>query len=1290
MKSRILIIEDEPFYAAILMQQLRELGYDTAGHTTSGEQAIALASPGKFDLAFVDLRLDGELDGIDTARLLRDKSGLESVLMTGTTDQNLIERALAAQPYGFLSKPFHPQALKLSVEMALQRLRAESTLREREEQLVTVLKTSMDGFWTVSFEGLILDVNDAACQMTGYSREELLMMSISQLEYGRTPEQIATGLELVIKQGSVQIERLARCKDGRVRLIDMSVTCSPTPLRRLYCFGRDITERRMAENSLREREHHLRAIIDNIPDAAWLKDNQGRYLAVNSVWCKYYNKKPENVIGRTDYDFFPPEQATAYWQRDEQVRQSREPICTEVEHAGENGQIAWLEVRKAPFFDAQNNCVGMVGITRDVTQRREAELKLQLLKRAVEQSPASIVITNTAGTIEYVNPYFEKHTGYSSSEAIGSNPRMLNSGEHPQEFFKNLWNTIITGQEWRGEIRNRRKDGTLYWEQASISPMRNENGEIVNFVAVKEDITDRKNAELTMAWQSALVENSVDICCVKDLNLRVLTANQAMARAAGFDTPEQLIGKTDAEIFRKPFNSEEARIYMEDDLATQLLQPGQVLVRQEKFHSPDGSEKFLLTRKFPVFNRELKLIATANISTDITDAKRSERELIRARDEAEAANRAKSTFLATMSHELRTPLNVINGMAAILAQSSWPPEQQHAIEMISEGGNTLLTIIEEILDYSGLQAGKTKLELATFSPLSVAGNALRLFSATALSKGIVITCAFDPNTPAEVIGDPRRLQQVLVNLLQNAVKFTERGRVHLKLSVTAETAQDYTINFMVLDTGIGITPESLSRLFQPFTQADGTITRRFGGTGLGLAISKSFIELMGGTISARSRHGRGSAFSFSVKLSATANRSTAFASLAQPVFRGRRVLVAARKGAQQRTLLALLRSWQMAPETVDLSAHHDGVPPFDVAVLPAPPVDGAAPALLDPALPVVWFGRKENSVAQNSRARCIGTALDATALASTLAELFAHPISSAAQSSQPAETAPSTKLVPPSISILAAEDNRTNREVIKLVLNHLGYTADLVINGAEAVEAVQKKRYDLLLLDVQMPVMDGLTAASEICRLFPDPAKRVRIVALTANALPGDRERCISAGMDDYLSKPILPAELHACIQRHFGKTPGGNVPKTVAPATPAQPSRSEPTPAPLIDRSHLQTITAGMTCEQVIETLTHLHGSVCTDFSDTFPLISKICIARNQKQFAETIHGLKGCFMMTGWTRAGKLCAQALAAARQDNFSNWEKFPNELQELYAISNQAMTAHLSLLQTQNKECGIKS
>jgi CheY-like chemotaxis protein len=548
-------------------------------------------------------------------------------------------------------------------------------------------------------------------------------------------------------------------------------------------------------------------------------------------------------------------------------------------------------------------------------------------------------------------------------------------------------------------------------------------------------------------------------------------------------------------------------------------------------------------------------------------------------------------------------------------------------------------------------------------------------------KGLTMTCSLDPKTPAEVLGDPRRLRQILVNLLQNAIKFTERGRIHFRMTMRPTTDDAYNLEFSIFDSGIGIAEDNLKKLFRPFAQADASITRRFGGTGLGLAITKSFVQLMGGDISVRSRPGLGSVFSFHINLKTTDRRTTLFAKLSTQILQKRRVLVLGGPGAQQRMIENLVRSWGMLPTVVQpgqprtFAAYQETG--YDIAILPVKEASDPSHPLFswlsEPGrgakLPVVWLGRKDSAVPAGCTAPSVylGTLVDPVDLSQALCDLLtavsAHSVHRGKKTDKPR---PLAEILP--LTILAAEDNATNREVIKLVLRNLGYRVDLVENGAEAVIAVKSKKYDLLLLDMQMPIMDGLTAAREICRLIPDATRRLKMIALTANALPGDREKCLDAGMDAYLTKPILPIDLAACLRGVF--QPG----QTAHPVAPQKMTASDGNQ--WLDNHHLEIITLGLQPEQALATLTQLHDSVCNDYKETLASVIECCEARDQVRFAETIHGLKGCFMMIGWARAGAFCADALAAARKGEFKDWQTFADKLAATFALSSKTMSAYL--------------
>ena len=667
----------------------------------------------------------------------------------------------------------------------------------------------------------------------------------------------------------------------------------------------------------------------------------------------------------------------------------------------------------------------------EVNERKQAEVKLQSslreledLKFALDQH-CNVSRTDEEGIITFVNERFCSISKFSHDELMGKNHRVVNSGHHPKEFFGELWRTIKSGQSWKAEVKNRAKDGSLFWSDTTIVPFCDTQGKPFQYIAIR---------------------------------------------------------------------------------------------------------------------------------TDITSLKRIEEELRRAKDVAEQASRAKSEFLANMSHEIRTPLNGIMGMTDLALETELSREQREYLETVKTSSDSLLTVINDILDFSKIEAGKIDLEVADFDVRDSLETTLKTLAVRADEKGLELLCEVAPEVPEVVRGDVTRLKQVVLNLVGNAIKFTNQGEVAVRVQVEAEDGRDLVLRFTVSDTGIGIAEDKREKIFDPFAQADTSTTRKYGGTGLGLTISVRLVRMMGGKIWVESEEGRGSHFHFTVRVGAADRKEIKVGSAAPPqILRGVRVLVVDDNGTNRRILEGMLKRWEMRPVSAkggeealaQLVAARKAGDAFGLIVtdMHMPKMDGFA--LVErirrrPELSAATIMMLTSAGHRGDAERCQKLGVSAYLLKpirqSELREAIARVLGAREQEGKiPLITRFSlgdARDGSDSLRVLVAEDNPVNQRLIVRLLEKRGHRVVLADNGRQALAALEKESFDLVLMDVQMPEMDGFEATSAIRMREKSIGSHQTIIALTAHAMKGDREECLARGMDGYLTKPIRPQELDEVLAR--------------------------------------------------------------------------------------------------------------------------------------------------------------
>jgi len=798
----------------------------------------------------------------------------------------------------------------------------------------------------------------------------------------------------------------------------------------------DITSRKNIEKALAIEKETLGITLENMDQGITMYDADLMLVASNTK-IRELNDVPDEIyeVGTSIEEGFRYNAVNGEYgpgDPEEQVRVrmdlARKFEAHHFERVRPDGTV--IEIRGQPVPGG-----GIVTTYRDITTRKTSEAQISKLSSAIEQSSASIVITDPDGAIEYVNSAFIKTSGYSADEVAGRPFQILKPGILEPEQLDKLWQTIESGGIWHGEFLNRKKSGEEYWESLSLSRLINDAGEITNYLGIKEDITDRKEAET-----------------------------------------------------------------------------------------------------------ELKF----------------------ARYEAEAASQAKAEFLASMSHEIRTPMNGVVGMADLLSQTKLDDDQRIMLDTVRDSGNSLLTIINDILDFSKIEAGKLDIESIPLSVVDTVEGAAATMAPNALRKGVRIVTYIDPEIPDSVLGDPVRLRQIVFNLTGNAVKFSEEGEVVVRADAVTGENDEFRIRISVIDQGIGISEEAQKKLFGAFSQAESSTTRRFGGTGLGLAICKNLCDMMEGQITVESKIGSGSTFSVELPIAISEEVRTHADDVS---LSGLRVLAATGVEALGTAITRYLQRWQadvvIAHDEAEIAGQldlaKDDDTPFDIMVLDfdldSDRQRAAMKQFSDAGLNFIMLSSGQRRSARIEGPDCVTLdgnpvrqtqLINAVAVAAGRASPLVRPDVDESVSEEVVALSVDDALAQGTL-ILLAEDNMTNQQVIGRQLTKLGYTCEMADDGKLALDAWRQKDYALLLTDCHMPNMDGFELTASVRRDQEGTGKRSPIIAVTANALEGEAERCIAAGMDDYLSKPLAMKDLKATLRKWMPNAAGSSAP--TAPA---------------------------------------------------------------------------------------------------------------------------------------------
>jgi PAS domain S-box-containing protein len=920
-----------------------------------------------------------------------------------------------------------------------------------------------------------------------------------------------------------------------------------------------ITDRKKAIRELAASEERFRSLVQNSSDIITILKEDGTINYGSPSIKRILGYQPEDLVGKSIFAYVHPEDSpTVQSIFSTAIQQMGIPITMEFRFLCVDESWRYLEAIANSYIE-DSVVQGVVVNYRDVTERRsteEALLESEKRYRFLAENVTDIIWTRDMELkYTYISPSVQRARGYTVEETMPQGIAEIltpASCELATKILNDELELERTGQSppWKArtlDLEYLCKDGSTIWGETSMTFLRDDKGEAIGILGVARDITERKRAEEALRKIEARDRAFLD--AIPDLMLGISKEGKYID-FLGSNTKE---GQESAH--SRIFFGESVYEALPPTVAQSLMNS----VAQSLSTGETQIAEYQLSLEDGIHDYETRIVVSGedevlSIIRDITERKQLERELIAAREDALEGARIKAQFLANMSHEIRTPMNAVIGMSGLLLDTQLTAEQRDYAETVRYSGEALLTVINDILDFSKIEAGKLEIEIIDFDLSRVVEDVTALLAEQASSKGLELGCLAYRNVPNMLKGDPGRICQILINMLNNAVKFTKEGDVTLSVKLVEETEHQAVVRFEVKDTGIGISPIEQTRLFKPFSQADSSTTRRYGGTGLGLAISKQLVDLMEGELGVESVLGQGTTFWFTLPLEKQSVTGQIPIPSTDIILKDLRVLIVDDNATNRKILAHQLTSWEMYYDEAEsgpqaLAQLQTSKTSYDLVILDLmmPDMDGVQLTRLikaDPALnniPLILLASfRERGDVEVVKQAGIATYLTKpvrqSQLFNALVQSLGH--TSASISYAPLPIAPPPEVFPKATAkslsqslILVAEDNVVNQRVAVRQLDRLGYRADVVANGLEVLEALAHTPYALVLMDCHMPEMDGFEATAEI-RKREGVDHHTIVVAMTASAMQGERENCLEGGMDDYMAKPVKLEELVTVLKR--------------------------------------------------------------------------------------------------------------------------------------------------------------